>query len=56
MASIINVVLDLVFVIEFNLAVKGVAIVTVMPKSASAILTLIYVVKKVEFLKISKKI
>lgn len=54
-ASIINVVLDLVFVIEFNLAVKGVAIATVIAQGASAILTLIYVVKKVEFLKISKK-
>lgn len=53
-ASIINVVLDLLFVIKFDLAVKGVAIATIIAQGVSAILSLIYVFKKIDFLKIDK--
>jgi putative MATE family efflux protein len=53
-ASIINVVLDLLFVIEFNLGVKGVAIATIIAQGVSAVLSLIYVFKKVPFLQLNK--
>lgn len=53
-ASIINVILDLLFVIKFGLGVKGVAIATIIAQGVSAILSLIYVFKKIDFLKINK--
>lgn len=54
-ASIINIVLDILFVLKFNLGVKGVAIATVIAQATSAILSLIYVYKSINFVKLSKK-
>ena len=54
-ASLINVVLDLVFVINFNLGVKGVALATIVAQGVSAILSIIYVFKNVSFIKIERK-
>lgn len=53
-ASLINIILDLVFVLKLNLGVEGVAIATVIAQSVSAILSSIYVYRKIDFIKISK--
>lgn len=50
LASLINVVLDLVFVLQFNLGVKGVAIATTIAQGVSAILCAIYVCRKLPFI------
>jgi putative MATE family efflux protein len=53
-SSVINVVLDLVFVIYFNWAVFGVALATIISQIFSAVASLIYAVKKVPYFKLSK--
>lgn len=50
-SSIINVVLDLVFVINFNLGVKGAALATIIAQGVSAILAMIYVYKSLSFIR-----
>ncbi|MEG1409111.1 MAG: MATE family efflux transporter [Terrisporobacter sp.] len=50
-ASIINVVLDLVFVIKFGLGVKGVALATIIAQGVSAALSFIYVYKNLSFIR-----
>ncbi len=55
LAAIINVVLDLVFVIIFNMGVSGTALATVIAQFISAILCIIYCIKKLEFLKFKLK-
>lgn len=54
-ASIINVVLDLLFVINFDLGVKGVALATIIAQGVSAILSMIYVYKNLSFLRFNIK-
>lgn len=54
-ASIINVVLDLVFVLIFGLGVKGVAIATTIAQGVSAILCTIYIHKKTSFISFKKE-
>lgn len=54
-SSIINVVLDLVFVINFGLGVRGAAYATIIAQGVSALLAFIYVVKNVSFLKFKTK-
>lgn len=54
-ASIINIVLDIVFVLKFNWGVRGVAIATIIAQATSAILSIIYVYKSINFIKISKQ-
>lgn len=55
LAAIINVVLDLVFVIIFNMGVSGTALATVIAQFISAILCIIYCIKKLKFLKFKPK-
>ncbi|WP_409069946.1 MATE family efflux transporter [Clostridium sp. FAM 1755] len=55
LAAVINVVLDLVFVIIFNMGVSGTALATVIAQFISAILCIIYCIKKLEFLKFKLK-
>lgn len=52
-SSLINVSLDLLFVIVFGLGVFGVAVATVIAQYASAIACLIYAIKKVEYFKLT---
>lgn len=54
-ASIINVVLDLLFVINLNLGVRGVAIATIIAQGASAVLSILYLYKKLKFLNTNNK-
>ncbi|MBM6860389.1 MATE family efflux transporter [Clostridium saudiense] len=54
-SSILNIVLDLVFIINFNMGVAGAAYATIISQGVSAILCFIYILKKYTILKLSKK-
>lgn len=54
-SSVLNVILDLVFVIYFNMGVKGVAMATVISQAVAGIGCVIYAFKKVELLRIPLK-
>lgn len=54
-SSIINIFLDLIFVINLNLGVKGVALATIIAQGVSAILVVIYISKKITFIKFTIK-
>lgn len=54
-SSVINIFLDLIFVINLNLGVKGVALATIIAQGVSAILVVIYISKKVTFIKFTIK-
>ena len=45
-SSVINVVLDLVFITQFNMGIAGAAVATVIAQGISAILCVIYIIKK----------
>ncbi|MBE6759775.1 MAG: MATE family efflux transporter [Ruminococcaceae bacterium] len=53
-SSIINVVLDLVFVVVFNLGVVGVALATIIAQYTSAILCQLYAYKKISYFRLAK--
>ncbi|HAX73403.1 MAG TPA: MATE family efflux transporter, partial [Firmicutes bacterium] len=53
-ASVLNIVLDLVFIINFNMGVSGAALATVISQSISAILCYIYIKKKTNVLTLEK--
>lgn len=53
-ASILNIVLDLIFIINFNMGVGGAAWATIISQGVSAILCFIYILKKYAILKLSK--
>lgn len=53
-ASLLNVVLDLLFVLQFDMAVAGVAIATVLSQLISGLVCVVYVYKKVPILKIGR--
>lgn len=55
LSSIINLVLDLIFVIVFKWAVFGVAIATVIAQAISGIVSLIYAYRKIDYFKLTKK-
>lgn len=54
-ASVLNVVLDLLFVIVFHMGIAGVAVATIMSQGISALLCILYIRKKAEILRVSKK-
>lgn len=54
-SSIINVLLDLLFVIKFRLGIPGVAYATLIAQGVSAILSLIYLLKKIDKIKSKEK-
>lgn len=55
MTSVLNIVLDYVFILGFNMHVEGAAYATVIAQVFSALLCMIYIKKKVPILVISKK-
>lgn len=55
LSSIINVSLDLVFVIYFDLGVVGVALATIIAQAVAAIVSIIYAYKKVSYFRLGKK-
>ncbi|WP_310602490.1 MATE family efflux transporter [Anaerosporobacter sp.] len=54
-SSILNIVLDLVFILNFNMGVAGAAWATVISQAVSGILCLFYTMKKYDILKLSKQ-
>lgn len=54
-ASFLNVILDLVFIINFNMGVAGAAYATVISQAVSGILCFIYMLKKYKILRFQKK-
>ena len=55
MSSVINVVLDLVFVLRFGLGVFGVAIATIIAQAFSAIACIIYAYKKISYFRLRRE-
>lgn len=55
LSSIINLILDLIFVLVFKWAVFGVAIATIIAQAISGIVSLIYAYRKIEYFKLTKK-
>lgn len=49
-SSVINIVLDLVFITQFNMGIQGAAIATVIAQGVSAVLCVIYMLKKTSML------
>ena len=54
-SSIINVILDLVFVVYFNMGVVGVAVATIIAQLTSAILCQIYAYRKISYFKLTRE-
>ncbi|MFA9376945.1 MAG: MATE family efflux transporter [Lachnotalea sp.] len=54
-SSVVNVILDLVFVIVCNMGVAGAAYATIIAQGISAVLCLIYMIKKYSILKLTKE-
>ncbi len=54
-ACILNIILDLVFIINFKMGVEGAALATVISQAFSGILCFIYAYKKIPLLKLSKE-
>ena len=54
-ASGINIVLDIVFIVDFHMGVEGPALATVISQGISGLLSLFYMKKKFEILRISKE-
>ena len=53
-ASILNIILDIVFIVNFHMGVAGAAYATIISQSVSAILCALYIVKKFPILKLKK--
>lgn len=54
-SAILNIILDLVLILQFDMGVAGAAIATVVSQGISGIMCFVYIVKKVPILCISKK-
>jgi len=54
LSSIVNVCLDLVFVLAFDMGVVGVALATIIAQAVSAVASMIYAYHKVSYFKLSK--
>lgn len=55
LAAVLNIVLDLFFVISLNMGVAGVALATIIAQGVSSVLCLIYAFVKIPFIRISPK-
>lgn len=55
LSALLNIVLDLVFIIAFHMGVEGAAWATVVSQGVSGVICLIYIIKKVPVLHISKE-
>lgn len=54
-SSVINIILDLIFITRFNMGISGAAIATVIAQGISAILCFVYIIKKCPILVPNKK-
>ena len=55
LASVINVILDLVFVLQFDMSVFGVALATIIAQGISAVLCLVYALKRNPYFRLKKE-
>lgn len=55
LAALLNIVLDLVFIIVFKMGAPGAAYATVISQGVSAVLCLVYIIKKVPMLRLKKE-
>lgn len=55
LSAVLNIVLDLVFVIVFQMGAAGAAVATIISQGVSGILCLVYIGKKVQLLKMTKE-
>ena len=55
LSTVVNIILDLVFVIQFNMAVMGVALATLIAQAISAVCCHLYVGRKYDILKLTKE-
>lgn len=53
-ASILNIILDIVFIVNFSMGVSGAAYATIISQSVSAILCVIYIIKRFPILRLKK--
>lgn len=53
-ASILNIILDFIFILKFSMGVRGAAFATTIAQGISALLCLIYIIRKVPILKLNK--
>ena len=54
-SAIINIILDIVFIVVFHMGVEGCGYATVIAQGISALLCLVYIIKKFEVLKLKKE-
>lgn len=54
-ASILNIILDIVFIVNFNMGVAGAAYATIISQGVSSVLCLIYTYKKYKILRLKKE-
>ncbi len=54
-ASIINIGLDLLFIIPFNMGITGAALATVVSQAISGIMCLVFIIRKIELLHLKKE-
>ncbi|MCM0650867.1 MATE family efflux transporter [Clostridium swellfunianum] len=55
LAAIINIVLDLVFVINFNMGIEGVALATIIAQAVSSVLCLVYAFLKIPLIRLKRE-
>lgn len=55
LAAVLNMILDLVFIIVFQMGAPGAAVATVISQGVSGVLCLVYIIKKVPVLKLHKE-
>jgi len=55
LAAVLNIILDLVCIVTFKMGVFGAALATVVSQGVSALLCILYIIKKVEILKFEKE-
>lgn len=55
LSAVLNIVLDLVFILNFGMGVAGAAVATIISQGVSGVLCFIYMVKKVPLLRVEKR-
>lgn len=54
-SALLNVILDVAFIVNFHMGVEGCAYATVIAQGVSALLCLIYIIRKFEILKLKRE-
>lgn len=54
-ASVVNIGLDLLFIVPFHMGIMGAALATVLSQALSGVMCLLFIIKKIEILKLEKE-